>query len=73
MLTNFLSHIYETLRLVTLAAAYLNMSDQTLISNEANTNQNWRNISRNILFIQKVAERGSERGGGGGNLKVNRP
>jgi len=33
MLPNFLSHINETLRLVTLAAAYLNMSDQTTISN----------------------------------------
>jgi len=59
-LVKFLSHIYDTLRLVTLAAAYLNMSDQTLISNEANTKQNWRNISRNILFIQRGAERGSE-------------
>jgi hypothetical protein len=60
MLPNFLSHINETLRLVTLAAAYLNMSDQTLISDEANTKQNWRNIPRNILFIQKGGERGSE-------------
>ena len=60
MLPNFLSHINETLRLVTSAATYLNMSDQTLICNEANTKQNWRNISRNILFIQKGVERGGE-------------
>jgi hypothetical protein len=40
----------------------LNMSDKTQISSEANTNENWRNISRNISFIQKGAESGSEGG-----------
>ena len=62
MLENFLKHIYiyihETLRLITFADAYLNMSDQTLISDEANTKQNY--IWRNILFIQKGTERYTE-------------